>query len=97
MAALPLTARVTISDRVVHQKVDEEVVLLNLDTGVYHGLGPTGARLWELLLEDESLQRVFERMLTEYDVGAGQLQDDILRLVQELETHNLVTVAAQST
>lgn len=96
MAGLPLTARVTISERVVHQKVDDEVVLLNLDTGVYHGLGPTGTRVWELLLAEERLQRVFERMLTEYDVAAGQLQDDILRLVKELETHNLVTVVAQS-
>ena len=97
MADIALSARIIVCDRVVHQKVDDEMVLLNLDTGVYHGLGPTGTRFWELLLEEDSLQRVFDRMSMEYDVSAAQLREDILRLVEELHTHRLVTVDAQST
>ena len=97
MAGIALNARIVVSDQVVHQKVDDEMVLLQLDTGVYHGLGPTGTRFWELLLEEESLQRVFDRMSMEYDVSASQLQDDILRLAEELHTHKLVTLVSPST
>jgi len=94
MARIELKARLTIPEHVIHQKVDEEMVLLNLETGIYHGLSRTGTRLWEFLLEDENLHSVFQKMLKEYDVSAEQLEEDILRLVQELETHKLVIVGA---
>ena len=93
MARIDLTTRLTIPEHVIHQRVDEEMVLLNLETGIYHGLGPTGSRLWELLLEEESVRGVFEKMLNEYDVPADQLQEDILRLIEELESNKLVIVA----
>lgn len=93
MARIDLRSRVTVADHVMQQKVDEEMLLLDLDTGTYHGLGPTGTRVWELLSEETSLQRVFTRMLDEYDVSAEQLEHDIVRLVEDLEIEKLVIVA----
>jgi Coenzyme PQQ synthesis protein D (PqqD) len=46
-AILELRARVP--DHVVHRQFAEETVVLNLKTGLYHGLNVSGGRMMELL------------------------------------------------
>lgn len=82
--------RVRIPEDVIHQKVGEEIVLLNLETGIYYGLDPVGTRLWELLLEHRSLQPLFEIMLREYEVSPEELHRDIEQLIEELQERALL-------
>ena len=89
---MELNHRLRITEDVIYQKVDEEMVLLNLETGIYYGLDPVGSRFLELLLQHDSLDRVFENMLREYEVSPERLQQDIQRLVQQLQTNKLVDV-----
>ena len=86
---------VTIPEDVVHQKVGDEVVLLNLAAGVYYGLDPVGSRFWELLLEHGSLRAAFERMTQEYDVEPAILERDLLGLAQELAAKGLIAKARE--
>ena len=94
MRTLTLNDKVRIPEGVVFQKVGEETVFLNLDTGIYFGLDPVGSRIWDLLVENGALQSVFESMQEVYEVTPEELQQDILRLVQELQTKKLVEVIA---
>ena len=87
-----LNDRVKILEEVVYQKVEEEMVLLNLETGVYYGLDPIGTRMWELLAEMGSLRSAFESMAEEYRVAPESLEVDLLRLVQELAAKGLVEI-----
>lgn len=92
MQAVTLNDSVKIAREVVFQKVGEEIVLLNLETGFYYGLNPVGSRVWELLAEEGSLRAVFEKLEKEYEVAPEDFQQDILRLVQELMAKGLVEV-----
>jgi len=92
MQTLTLDNKVKIPEGVVFQKVGEEIVFLNLDTGIYFGLDPVGSRIWDLLVEKGTLQSVFESMKEEYEVAPEELQKDILLLVQELQVKRLVEV-----
>ena len=92
MQTVTLNDRVKIPAGVIFQKVGEEIVFLNLDTGIYFGLDPIGSRIWALLVEKEALQAVFESMKEEYEVAPEELQQDILRLVQELQAKRLVEI-----
>ena len=85
-------SRVEISPSVIYRDVSGEVVLLNLQSGVYYGLDPVGSRMWQLLMEQRPLDDVCSVMLEEYDVTADVLRADLSKLVDELATRGLVTV-----
>lgn len=70
--------------------VGEETVLLNLASGTYFGLNLVGARVWQLLSAGESMPTICEIILTEFDVRAESLQNDVIRLLQALLEQGLV-------
>ena len=84
--------RVEIGPSVIYRDVSGEVVLLNLQSGVYYGLDPVGSRMWQLLMERRPLDDVCSVMLEEYDVTADVLRADLSKLVDELASKGLVTV-----
>ena len=89
---ITLSQRASPSDDVLFQEVGGEAVLLSLASESYFGLDPVGTRIWQLLGEDASLQRVHERLLDEYEVEPSHLQSDLLVLVEQLADAGLVRV-----
>jgi hypothetical protein len=89
---LGLTAIVVASSDQVSSKLGDEVVILNLRNGVYYGLDPVGARIWELIQEPRTVQEVCAVLLEEYDVTPEQCTSDVLALLRDLEAQGLIEV-----
>jgi len=70
----------------------EEVVILNLTDGVYYGLNPVGARIWNLIQTPRTVQAVLDILVQEYEVEPHRCQQDLLKLLQELAVKGLITV-----
>jgi hypothetical protein len=87
-----LTSRVRVNDDVLFQELQGEAVLLNLKSGVYFGLDPVGTRVWQLFAEHELLGEIAHAIVTEYDVAEDRCSLDLLKLVEDLEQQQLVTV-----
>ena len=87
---LSLQDSVHVSQDVVFREMDGEAVLLHLGTGIYFGLNEVGTRIWSLLQQEASLQKVFDQLLAQYDVSPKQLQDDLLALVSQMCDKGLV-------
>jgi len=83
--------RVTVRDGVMFNRVGDEVVLLDLDSGTYFGLDSVGGRVWDLLTGTATVGETIETMLAEYEVDRGILERDVLRLVNELEEKGLIS------
>ena len=43
-----INSTVVVSKNVVFCDLEEEIAMLNLNDGVYYGLDPVGARIWNL-------------------------------------------------
>ena len=84
------TSRVTTPDGVLMRQIDNEAVILNLNSELYFGLSAVGTRMWTLLISQPSIQIAFDKLLDEYDVAPNRLQQDMLALIAELEQHGLV-------
>ncbi len=69
-----------------------ELVLLNLKTGVYFGLDSVGTRIWHLLREHGSLQKVRDSLVEEYEVIEARCEHDLLNLVSLLRENGLLEV-----
>ena len=69
-----------------------ETVILNLETGQYHGLESVGSRAWGLLAEGTTVARIHAVLCQEFDVDADTCRDDLMHLLRDLAERGLVEV-----
>lgn len=86
--------RVVVSEHVYTETINDETVLLELESGRYYGLDAVGTRLWQLLNELGSIEAVTQSAVAEFEVEPAQLARDLAVLVRELAARKLVTVHA---
>ncbi len=86
--------RVRAPDGVLVRELDEEAVILNLDTETYHGLDGVGTRMWAVLTSSPTIAAALAVLEGEYDVDPEVLRRDVLNLVATLAEHRLVDVEA---
>lgn len=90
--SVSIESEVRITDDVIFNDLQGEVVLLNLKTGIYFGLDPVGTRAWQLIQEHGRLESIRDAMLQEYEVSAERLEEDLQGLVTGLVNNGLVEV-----
>ena len=88
---------VEITESVLYQKMQDEVVLLNMDNQEYYGLNCVGAEMLDSLISLKSIAAVSERICTIYDVDAEAARADLSALVLELLGAGLLKAADQHT
>jgi hypothetical protein len=79
-----------VPSHVVARSVGADTVILDLESGIYFGLDPVGARIWQLIEEGKSLAGICDVMNDEYEVSRDVLERDVLELVRELADKKLV-------
>ena len=84
--------RVTIPQHVVFRAFVEETVVLNLESGRYHGLNPTAGRMLELLGELGELDAVAARVADETGAPPSQVADDLREFCSSLAERGLIEV-----
>jgi Coenzyme PQQ synthesis protein D (PqqD) len=72
--------------------LDQESVLLNLQTEQYFGLDETGTRMWRLVTTSPNIDAAYQELLTEYDVQPDLLRENLTELLGHLVEHGLLQV-----
>ena len=86
--------RVKVPDGVLISNLQDESVILNLDSERYFGLDDVGTRILSVLSTTGSLEAAYQQLLEEYEVDGDVLRRDMLMLVGQLVEHGLVKVDA---
>ncbi len=73
-----------ISAFAISERLSDETVVLNLQTGRYCGLNSTATRFWELVAEGASVSDAVDRLVEEFDVERAELEADLGALIEEL-------------
>ena len=82
--------RVTVPDDVLISNLQDESVILNLDSERYYGLDDVGTRFLSVLTTSESIETAYERLRNEYDVDPQILRTDLLALIENLIDQGLL-------
>lgn len=85
--------RVRVPDDVLLSGLEDESILLNLDSERYYGLDNVGTRMLSVLTTSDSIEAAFELLVKEYEVDTEVLRRDLISLIDELEQQGLVTVS----
>ena len=86
-------SRVVASRDLVACEVADEVVILSLRTGEYHGLNPVAASLWALIQEPTSVGELRDSLLQEFEgVAPETCEREILGALSRLRELGLIQV-----
>jgi hypothetical protein len=75
---------------VIHQAIDNELVIINLDRGLYYSLDSTGARIWAELAAGQPATTVIERMERDVVAHDGEVAAAVDGLVERLCSEELL-------
>ena len=82
--------RVVVPDGVLISQLQEESVILNLESERYYGLDDVGTRFLSVLTSSESIEVAHQQLAAEYDVDPQELRQDLLALVEKLVDQGLL-------
>lgn len=78
---------------VLSRVLDGEAVLLNLDSGNYHGLNEVASHVWKRITKGQpSLAELRDSVTTAFEVTDDMAQNDLQELLTSLEERHLITV-----
>ena len=86
--------RVRVPDGVLVSQLQEESVILNLDSERYFGLDDVGTRFLSVLTTADSIDAAYQSLAEEYDVDREALREDIVALVENLLQKGIIEVSA---
>ena len=86
-----LDSKLTVPPQVLSRLVEEETVLLNLETGIYFGLDGVGQHIWEAVSEGKTLAETIDLLVAQYEVAEQQAQNDVLAFAANLVERGLLT------
>ncbi len=84
--------RATVPPHVLVRFLEQESVLLNLETEQYFGLDITGTRMWQLVTAAPSIDAAYRELLAEFDAEPELLRSDLTELLGRLVDHGLLQV-----
>lgn len=84
--------KVAVPAEVLINQVAGESVLLNLDGGRYFGLDDIGTDMWRALTSGATIQDAYDKLLTEFEVDATTLKNDLTALINRLVEHRLIAL-----
>jgi hypothetical protein len=87
---ISFTDRVAIPDGVLISHLQEESVILNLESERYLGLDDVGTRFLTVLTSSESIEAAYQQLAAEYDVDPQVLRHDLQALVDQLFDQGLL-------
>ena len=91
-----LKAQARTPDHVVYRTFVAETVVLNLNTGKYHGVNPTGGHMLEVLDKVGSVEQAATLLAQEYGRPLEEIQEDLSQFCSDLEQRGLIILTNES-
>jgi Coenzyme PQQ synthesis protein D (PqqD). len=85
-----LTSKVKVPQHVVYRSFPSETVVLNLQTGKYHGLNATAGRMLEALEQAACVRDAAAALTESYEQAQSVIEQDLCELCQSLLERGLI-------
>jgi Coenzyme PQQ synthesis protein D (PqqD) len=95
-AHISLNSTVVASPENLATELGDEVVLLNLQRGAYHGLEGIGPRIWELIQQPRLVSEIHKTLLDEYEVSPDECEHDLMELLHEMADRGLIEIKSDT-
>lgn len=97
MNLLSLDSFIKRSDEFITATVDDDLVMMSVEKGMYYGLDSIGSQIWVHLVEPISVGALCQKLTDQYEVDSVQCQQDVLAFLNNLLSENMIHVVTKST
>ena len=82
-------------DRITWRKLQDEFVLMHLDTGAYYSLNETGVIIWQGLVDERPHAAIVAEVIEQYEADEETVRRDFEGLVNDLAGQGLVELVEE--
>ncbi len=90
MNSISLESVVRRSSEVMASQVDNELVMMDIERGMYYALNPVGADIWERLTEPQTVADLCAQLMQQYDVDQATCEADVLAVLNDMAENGLL-------
>ena len=88
---MSLEVKLVRSEDLVEADIDNDKVMMDIESGLYFGLDAIAARIWALLEQPLSVSELVNILTQEFDVDAEQCRKDLEPFLAKLQENNLIS------
>jgi hypothetical protein len=89
-----MDTRVVAGKHLVACELNDEAIILQLESGVYYGLNGVGTDVWKRLETPQSIGDLRDALLQEYEVDPDQCERELLALLTRLASEGLIEITS---
>ena len=90
MNSISLESVVRRSSDVMASQVDNELVMMDVERGMYYALNPVGADIWERLTEPQTVADLCAQLVQQYEVDRATCEADVLAVLNDMAGNGLL-------
>jgi hypothetical protein len=76
--------------KVVHDVIDGEAVLVNLNNGNYYSMGKVGADVWKLVEKRAAVSQIVHHVANLYEGTSEEIEKGVYTLLADLQAEELI-------
>jgi len=73
-------------------EIDDQVVLLSIESGHYFHLNPVGSRIWSLIETPAAASALIDRLLDEFTIDRATCHRQVMDFLRDLSANGLIRV-----
>jgi hypothetical protein len=89
---LNMTSLVAAKENLLFCELQDEMVLLDVESGTYFGIDPVGVLIWNSIQTPVTLGYVRDAVMGEFDVDQEQCERDVISFVDNLVKQGLAEI-----
>lgn len=76
--------------RIIHETIEEEVIIINLDNGNYYSLDKVGAYIWGFVESGATAGEIVKEIARRYEGSRAVIETAVDQLITELQQEDLI-------
>lgn len=86
------------STAIVHELLGDEVIIANLDSGIYYSIRHSGAIIWQLVIAGYSLEAIEKQFSEKFpQVDSSFIRTELFQFVNSLVQEKLIKFTSETT
>ena len=94
---IQLDSMVARDQSLMFSDLDDETVMMSIESGKYYGLDDIGSRIWVLSEQQCSVGDICDSLMTEFEVDRDTCQRHVFEFLEELKDEGIITVLEEAT
>jgi len=70
--------------------MDEEIVLINIERGMYYGMEKSARLIWEIIEESIQFNELCNRLAIRYNISHAMIEADVRSFIEDMVNSGIV-------